>query len=116
MIDIASRHEIQEMDKNTNPVTVQTKTTESAQEDDGHIVNPYQPPITHPKIIKPTVRHLLGWSMIPSIIACAYGWYHSWSTLKFALAIALGVPLTLAALILNERERTKLEERKLRQR
>ena len=113
MIAIASCHEIQEMDKNSNPFTESTKTAKSEQKDDGHTLNPYQPSITGAKIIQPTAGHLLVWSMIPSIIACAYGWYHSWSTLKFALAIVLGVPFTLAALILNEKERAKGQQSKL---
>jgi len=113
VIAIAFCHEIQEMDKHTNPFTEPAKTTESAHEDDGHTLNPYQPSITGAKIIQTTAGHLLVWSMIPSIIACAYGWYHSWSPLKFGLAIVLGVPFTLAALILNEKERAKRQESKL---
>ena len=105
IISSSRLHSIKQMDKNTNPVTLQT------QAEDEYVSNPYEPSLIDStdvsEITQPTVHHFLSWSMIPSLIACIYGVYHSWSLLQFAGAIVVGIPLTLAALMLNERERIK---------
>lgn len=85
---------------NTKPVIAPTEVEE-------HVPNPYQPTLAHNEIARPIIRRFIGWSVIPSVIACAYGLYHSWNPLQFAGAIVVGVPLTLLALVLNEKERTK---------
>lgn len=90
------RHEMKQMDTNNKR---KPKT------------NPYEPSLIDatdvPEITQQSAHHFLSWSMIPSLIACVYGVYHSWSLMQFAGAIVLGIPLTLAALMLNERERIK---------
>ncbi len=69
--------------------------------------NPYQPTRAHNEIARPMVRRFMGWAIVPAVIACGYGVYDSWSPLQFAGVIAVGIPLTLLALVINEKERIK---------
>ena len=85
---------------NTTPVAAPTEEAED-------VPNPYQPTLAHNEIARPMIRRFIGWSIVPSVVACAYGLYDSWSPLQLAGVIVVGIPLTLLALVINEKERIK---------